>query len=161
MWFMREYARKALGIGIIATMIPGCAKQSSEKNKAALSKKQAAFSIDDLKTNIDIEFQDQALRAKLDDIPTFIGSTIIFIDDQIKDGQLSFSLAGSSDAAVIKDFYMQEMENLGWHKIGQLEGTDITFIFQKPRKICMIIIQSLPELQKAMVSIKCAYRLDE
>ncbi len=158
---MREYVRKALGLGIIIAIIPGCAKQSSEKNKAALSKKQAAFSVDTLKTNIDVAFQEEALRAQLDDIPTFVGSTFIFIDDQVKDGQLSFALSSTGDVAIIKDFYMQEMENLGWQKIGQLEGVDTTFIFQKPKKICMITIQSSSERQKAMVSMKCTYRLDE
>lgn len=160
---MREYVRKALGASIILAMIPGCTKQPNEKNKAVLSQKQAAFSFAKVATNIDIEsIDDEAFKAKLDDIPTFVGSKIISIDGQIGDGQLSFSIACNAEQNCIKDFYMQEMEMSGWQKVASLAGNDIVLIFQKPKKICIITLEkTISKNNSSIVHIKVTDRITE
>jgi len=160
---MREYVRKALGASIMLAMIPGCTKQPNEKNKAALSQKQAAFSFAKVATNIDVEcIDDQAFKAKLDDIPTYVGSHIIAIDNQIEDGQLSFSVACDADQNCIKDFYMQEMEICGWQKMALLVGDEIMIIFQKPKKICIITLEkALSKTNASIAHIKVTDRIED
>lgn len=121
----------------IISLIPSCARQPSETKKAA--SKKAAFSFAKVSTNIDIaSIDDFEFKAKLDDIPTFVGSEIIAIDDKVENSQLSFSVACNAELKSISDFYMQEMESCGWQKVALLEGQEITLLFQKPKKFCII-----------------------
>lgn len=152
---MKRVATIASMIAIIS--LPSCKQPKSKK--AALSK--AAFSFAPLETNIDLDFQEQTLRAQLDDIPTFVGSSFIFIDDMVSEGNLSFIVSCKASMAAIKDFYCEEMENLGWQKIGQLDATGATLIFQKPRKISLIAIQPSLNEQEVAVQIKSTARIAE
>lgn len=147
--------RLALLSGMIALIsLPSCKQPKSKK--AVLSK--AAFSFAPIETNIDVDFQEQALRAQLDDIPTFVGSSFIFIDDKSGENNFSFITSCVADSTQVKDFYLSEMENLGWQKVGQLDASDTTLIFQKPKKICVITIQAS---QETMIHIKSLVRTAE
>lgn len=140
---------------IVLISLPSC-KQPKSKKAAS---QRAAFSFDPIQTNIDVDFQEQALRAQLNDIPTFVGSSFIAIDDKVPESNLSFIISCQADLSLIKDFYVSEMENLGWQKIAQLDGNDTTLIFQKPRKVCLIIIQS-PQ-SPTIIQIKSMNRFAE
>ena len=137
--------------------LPSC-KQPKFK-KAALPK--AAFSFAQIETNIDIDFQEDGLRAQLNDIPTYVGSSFVFIDDTVAENNLSFGISCKADVKAVKEFYLSEMENLGWQKIGQQDATDITLIFQKPRKTCVIIIQSSASMSEIIIQIKSMNRTAE
>ena len=137
--------------------LPSCMQPRYQKKKAALPK--AAFSFTTLETNIDVDFQEDALRAQLNDIPTFVGSSFQFIDDKVSENSFSFIVSCQADAAMVKDFYLAEMENLGWQKIAQLDGNDTTLTFQKPRKVCLIIIQS--SQSQTIIQIKSMNRFTE
>ncbi len=136
--------------------LPSC-KQPKSKKAAS---QRAAFSFAPIQTNIDVDFKEQALRAQLDDIPTFVGSSFVFIDDKVSENNVSFTLACVAEIGMVKDFYLTEMENSGWQKIAQLDAADTTFIFQKPKKICVITIQS-SSLTEVTVQIKSMIRISE
>lgn len=157
---MRAYVKYTLSMAAIISLIPSCAKQTSETKKAA--SKKAAFSFAKVATNIDVAcIDDFEFKAKLDDIPTFVGSEIIAIDDQIENGQLSFSVACNADQKSISDFYMQEMEGCGWQKVASMAGTQIVIIFQKPKKICIITLEkTLSKNNASIVHIKVTDRMD-
>ena len=138
--------------------LPSC-MQPRYKKKAALPK--AAFSFAPIETNIDIDFQEDALRAQLHDIPTFVGSSFIFIDDAVTENNLSFGISCRADVKTVKEFYLSEMEILGWQKIGEQDAADLTFVFQKPRKICVIIIQSSSTKSDIIIQIKSMNRVAE
>ncbi len=149
----------AIIISMIALIsLPSCMQPRYQKKKAALPK--AAFSFTPIETNIDVSFQEDTLRAQLDDIPTFVGSSFIFIDDKVSENNLLFALSCKAEERMVKDFYLSEMENLGWQKIAQLDATDTTFIFQKPKKICVITIQST-SVPEVTVLVKSMIRLYE
>lgn len=151
----------AVFTSMIALLIslPSCKQPKYKKNKAAYP--QAAFSFAPIQTNIDVDFQEQMFRAQLDDIPTFVGSSFIAIDDKVSESSLSFIFSCKVELALVKDFYLLEMENLGWQKIGQLDASDTTLIFQKPKKICVIIIESSSSAEEIIVHIKSMMRISE
>lgn len=133
--------------------LPSC-KQPKSKKAAS---QRAAFSFAPIETNIDVNFQEQALRAQLDDIPTFVGSSFVFIDDKVSENSFSFIVSCQVDANQVKDFYLAEMENMGWQKIAQLDASDTTFIFQKPKKICIITMQAAS--QEVTIQIKSIIKI--
>ncbi len=137
--------------------LPSCMQPRYQKKKAALPK--AAFSFTPIETNIDVSFQEDTLRAQLDDIPTFVGSSFIFIDDISDQNQLSFGCSSQADIHTLKDFYLLEMENCGWQNIGSLELRDVALVFQKPQKICVIILDV--QKDQTIVVIKMMKRKGE
>jgi len=141
---------------IMICLLPACNKQTQRKKAAH---KKAAFSFAPLATNIDIELQERTLYAHLDDVPTYVGSEVAFIDQAIEHGQHSFILSCPTTHETIKDFYTAEMDIAGWQKISLLEGADITMLFQKPRKLCLIILES--QEKQVLVQIKIMERMDE
>ena len=149
---MREYMRIALSMLAIIGMIPGCAKQSEEKNKAVLPQKQAAFSFDSLETNIDLEAASAdyneyqiEVEAKLYDIPTMVGSVPLDLPTHITlpEGQMMLAIASSYDQEMITNFYNFEMERQGWQRISCIKGFESTLVFQRPKKVCVISVRAL------------------
>jgi len=149
---MREYMRTALSMLAIIAMIPGCAKQSEEKNKAVLPQKQAAFSFDSLETNIDLEAAsahyseyNPEIEAKLHDVPTMVGSIPVEIpaNSAVLEGQMVVALASHYDQEMITNFYNFEMERQGWQRISCIKGFESTLVFQRPKKICIISVRAL------------------
>lgn len=152
--------RLAVFTSMIALIsLPSCKQPKYQKDKAV--PKKMAFSFAPVQTNIDVDFQEQALRAQLDDIPTFVGSSFVFIDDKVSENNVSFVLLCKADINLVRDFYRDEMENLGWQKVGQLDATDTTLIFQKPKKICVIAIQASVDLPEVTIHIKSVARVVE
>jgi len=144
--------RTALSMLAIICMIPGCAKQSEEKNKAVLPHKQAAFSFDSLETNIDIaahtaDYNDynSETEATLHDIPTMIGSVPVELpaDMAVPEGQMMVVFASSYDQEMITNFYNAEMECQGWQRIACVKGFESTLVFQRPKKVCIISVRAL------------------
>jgi hypothetical protein len=151
MWFAREFGAKILSICTMLLMVSGCSKKPAN-NKAASSKKQAAFSFNTLETNIDVlastasaETANLELEAKLIDIPTMVGSVMLENDsDQIlAEGQLMFACVASQEQSAISDFYNLEMEQLGWQRVAAIQGNEIVLLYQKPKKVCIISIRPL------------------
>lgn len=126
-----------------ALAIPGCLPK---KDSQAAVSKTAAFSLQDLQTNIDIPksiAHDTEFEAKLIDIPSMIGSVIIDHDSIEHDDTLNYSLASCQEQQAVIDFYLQEMECNGWQRISVMQGIESLLLFEKPHKICAISIRPL------------------
>jgi hypothetical protein len=150
MRFIREYFSVIFGLLIIA-LIPGCGPKQNSSSKAAPPKKQAAFSFDSLETNIDIAagaadrtLCNPEIEAKLQDIPTMVGSIPIELyNAQLPERQMMLAWACQYDQEMVTNFYNFEMENAGWKRIACIKGYENTLVFQKPKRICIISIRTL------------------
>lgn len=148
--------RTALSMLAIITLIPGCAKQSKEKNKAVLPQKQAAFSFDSIETNIDLEAASayyseySQIEAQLNDIPTMVGFVQVEIPTlhSMPEGQMVCAFASDLDQGMITNFYQFEMERQGWQRMSCIKNLESTLVFQRPKKICIISIRSLSKRTK-------------
>lgn len=153
---MKEYVVNFVSAILLLSLVSGCSKQH-EKNKAAL--KKAAFSFDGLQTNIDICAEltptlcaIPEIEAKLIDIPSMIGSTVINgqLDGEHNEDNDTLMLAWASayDQETLTLFYIQEMEQLGWQKLAKVKGFETTLLFQKPKKFCVISIRAIVNKSK-------------
>ena len=155
--YLREYVNKAIILSIIL-LLPACKQEKSQK-KAAYN--QAAFFTDSLQTSIDIgQARPQShgmqaeIEAKLMDIPTLIGCSLIDSGSHFDDcDQLMVSWLCIQNEAQIKEFYLQEMERFGWLLGVQIQGVEHTVLFEKPKKVCIISIR--PLIQSAKSSFTC------
>ena len=85
------------------------------------------------------------------DIPTPVSTTLY----QRPSGEFSslYSFSHSHDAAYYKKFYQSAMQEVGWFEESCVEGTDeIVFIFKKPRKWCMLILE--PYLARFFIKVR-------
>lgn len=151
---MREYRSNILIVLLCIATIPGCFSKQNKvtSSKAAVHQKQAAFSFDNLETNIDIaaDMADQItcnpeIEAKLYDIPTMVGSIPVEFDTQriVSEGQAMLAFVSQYDQDMVTNFYHFEMENAGWKRIASIKGFENTLLFQKPKKVCIISIRTL------------------
>ena len=149
---MRELISNALAVLGIILMIPGCGQQSKILKAAAPSKRYAASSFTGLETHIDIAAvtADHAsynpeIEAKLNDIPTMVGSVPIETElmQPLPEGQQMFAFACQYDQEMVANFYLFEMEQQGWQRIGSVKSFETVLIFQKPKKLCIVSVRSL------------------
>lgn len=153
---MREYIAHLFALGMIVTMIPGCFSKQNKISKAALPQKQAAFSFENLQTNIDVAagsadqlIFDPVLEAKLHDIPTMVGSAPVECSPAaLPEGQLMQAWVSPYDQTMVANFYSIEMESGGWQKLAIIKGFETMLVFQKPKRICAISIRSLSGTHK-------------
>ncbi len=135
--------KRALNLGCLL-LIPACVPQKTVKSKAAFEKK-AAFSLQEIQTNIDVT-QTQSgnleIEAKLIDVPLMMGSTLLEDRSSISpDNQMALTWACQYDQTLIHDFYLQEMESLGWQRLMDLQSAETMLVFQKPKKMCVISLR--------------------
>lgn len=137
-------------------MIPGCFSKQNKIPKAALPQKQAAFSFEKIQTSIDVAAGaadqlafDPILEAKLQDIPTMVGSVPVESGpSMLPQGQLMQAWVSPYDQKLVTDFYVAEMENGGWQKLATIKGFETVLVFQKPKRICVISIRVLSGTHK-------------
>jgi hypothetical protein len=137
---------------VIIFMLPGCGKQPMpQKNKAALSEQHAASSFDPLLTNTDYSGH---IEAKLIDIPTMVGSTLVntSLSTPLSEGQTALAWTSLYEKSAIASFYEQEMLYAGWQKLGIVSADQITLFFCKPHQICTISIRDYEGSMRNSVS---------
>jgi hypothetical protein len=118
-------------------LLPTCA---STKNNAIRSEKHALQK----RNRVPIDsIQEQ--EAKLVDLPiplNALPNPRFFTHEEIHSSHamLGYVLHAISSNDVA-EFYIHEMERLGWQQIMHFEGVEQQFIFSKPGKVCVISIR--------------------
>lgn len=148
---MREYVSNLVVILSIVFTMPGCSQKQKRIIRAAAPSRQAAFSFEDLETNIDIDAQkiyasdpDLEMAARLYDVPSMVGSIPLQLKNTSieAEGQSVHGILSPYDENEVTNFYMLEMENFGWQRVACIKGPENTLLFQKPKKICIVSIRS-------------------
>ena len=142
---MQEYGKVFLTL-LVIVLLPSCGPQTKKNKKAAY--KKAAFSLPKIQTNIDVEQVQEALEAKLIDIPTIIGSrtlNIVQISEQPQ--QLRLEIKCSQSLVEIDSYYTEQMAYNGWQSITRVASNQIIQIYKKPQKMCIITIRSTTSAQ--------------
>jgi hypothetical protein len=140
---MRKYTLHSLA-SILILLMPAC-HQKSHIQKAA-SEKKAAFSFEDIETNIDIYTNGQVysnpdIEAYLFDIPLMVGMSVHQVADN-NDTDKMYLGACTYNLDAVQKFYVSAMEHQGWQRLSILEGPEITMVFQKPQKICVLSVRA-------------------
>lgn len=134
---------------LLISLMPSCAKQKNQ-HKAALQTK-AASSFSAIETNVDIAAlqpeYDTQIQAKFSEIPFMVGSTIMKEELTVTQ-QLILTGICLYDSFALADYYVIEMQRSGWQKISEFHASEVTLLFQKPKKVCVISIRSLSNKYK-------------
>lgn len=94
-----------------------------------------------------------ACEAKLSDVPVPLGSCPLpyyFDEKNLNEGQdILLGYMSQQDEDSLLTFYEREMFANGWRLLACIKGSDSVLIFEKPDRICAIIIGSY-NIQEAM-----------
>lgn len=128
-------------------VLPGCAKKftSISKQKKAADPKAAYFFDIQVSNNIDISQTIDPLlfQAKLFDIPIMLGSYLLHSENSLAEHQLMMGWLCQHEKELISDYYQKEMIAKGWKLISWIPGYEIMILFQKPKRVCVVIIRPL------------------
>ncbi len=128
--------------------------QLFDKNNT-LSHKKKKTSRHSKSTDFQLVSLIDAQEAKLSDIPVPLHAKRI-IDAREQSGEDIFLRYGiQMQLGAIKQFYMQEMERLGWQYNNSFDGVELLLIFKKPHRSCAISIR--PQKKRTDLVIFVSY----
>ena len=79
----------------------------------------------------------QECEARLSDIPIHLNRRPI----EKSISETSFAYFSLQSLKELSDYYLYEMERLGWDLIGQSKSDELLFVFRKPHKIAVISLR--------------------
>jgi len=97
-------------------------------------------------------------EAMLIDVPIpFFDERILIPSSHQEDGNLVFGYKSPLSQEQAIDFFMKQMERLGWKHLVSFEGSKTILQFQSPNRYCTIIIKHIsPEQTSIVMYIKRA-----
>ena len=122
---------------LLCALLPSCTKQQSSQQK-----KSPVVILSD---NAQYHLDDVVLKeAMLVDIPIPIYDERIMLpsSDSSEGGTLVFGYKSPLSRQQASDFFVMQMERLGWEHLVTFEGTELILQFESPDRYCTVIIKN-------------------
>ncbi len=117
-----QLKKSKIGVFLLCIIISGCTKKSTNRSNAFAVNQQEAKLID-----IPIPLYDERLS---------MGAS-----DSTKQNNTILGYRSSLAVTAIIDFYVHEMERLGWRQLALFQGTESLVQFESPERLCSISIR--------------------
>jgi hypothetical protein len=121
---------------LLCLLLPSCIKQQSNQQK-----KNPVVVSDDAQN-----FQDEIVlkEAMLVDVPIPLYDERIMLpsSDNAEDGTLVFGYKSPLSREQASDFFVMQMERLGWEHLVTFEGAELILQFESPDRYCTVIIKN-------------------
>jgi len=112
-----------LGVFFLFMLISGCTKKAINRSSTLVIDQQEAKLVD-----VPMPLYDKRL-------------SVVSNDSDTEDNTI-LGYRSSLSADVIIDFYVHEMERLGWQQLKLFQGTESLIQFESPERLCSISIRS-------------------
>ena len=112
-----------LGVFLLSILTNGCTKKAINRSGAFVINQQEAKLID-----IPMPLYDERLS--------------VVSNDSNTEENTMLGYRSSLSVDVIIDFYVHEMERLGWQQLKLFQGTESLIQFESPERLCSISIRS-------------------
>lgn len=109
---------------------------------------------DDQDKRLDFIIQQEAMLIDIP-IPLF-NERIILPSSQVEDGTLVFGYKSPLSSAQAIDFFVSQMERLGWKHIVSFEGEEIILQFKSPDRYCTVVIKKSESHSSIFIYLKKA-----
>jgi hypothetical protein len=132
-------------------LLSSCTKQSSSRQK-----KGNALSVENVQANrLEIIIQQEAMLVDIP-IPLFDVRIIPSSCDTIESDTLLFGYKSPLSRAQVIDFFLNQMERLGWKHLVLFEGEESLLQFKSPDRYCTVVIKSsaISEASSLFIYIK-------
>jgi len=117
-----QLKKSKIGVFLLSIIISGCIKKSTNRPNAFVVNQQEAKLID-----IPIPLYDERLSMEA--------------SDSNRQDTAILGYRSSLAVAAIIDFYVHEMERLGWRQLALFQGTESLVQFESPERLCSISIR--------------------
>ncbi len=110
------------GVFLLCTIISGCTKKSTSRSNVFVVNQQEAKLVD-----VPIPLYDERLSVE--------------VSDSNRQDNTILGYRSSLTVTAIIDFYVHEMERLGWRQLALFQGTESLVQFESPERLCSISIR--------------------
>jgi len=129
-------------------LLSSCTKQSSYRQKKGIEQ-----SVDNIQVNrLDLIIQQEAMLVDIP-IPLFDERIIPLSSDTIESDTLSFGYKSPLSRDQVIDFFLKQMERLGWKHLVSFESTETLLQFKSPDRYCTIVIKNYSSLTSSSIFI--------
>jgi hypothetical protein len=145
---------------LLLLLVPSCFKQSEKKLSSIDTSCNAEIALESFFDSISdrdnysesepvLVTKLEALaeyEARLIDVPNHLSAQLIkgsVVDDNQGNQYIQLHYQLQTEPYEIRQFYTKEMERLGWCQYAVMLGTESLLVFEKPERICSIVLRPL------------------
>jgi len=129
-------------------LLSSCTKQSSYRQKKGIE--QSVGNNQD--NRLDLIIQQEAMLVNIP-IPFFDERIIPLSSDTVESDTLLFGYKSPLSRDQVIDFFLKQMERLGWKHLVSFESTEALLQFKSPDRYCTIVIKNSSSLLSSSIFI--------